>query len=86
MLSTSLTFLPPTLRQQAVDDFEAVHRLGPRVIGELYLEAVRRGYDQQQALDALHRYASLPPATAEALGADRWPPPLRPTPKPEHKP
>lgn len=49
---------------------ERVHRLGPRVVGELLSEA-------GVALDRVERFASLdrfPSTFLSEIGADRWPP------------
>ncbi len=51
---------------------ERVHRLGPRVVGELLTDA-------GASLDRVERFASLdrfPPMVLNAIGADRWPPAL----------
>ncbi len=48
---------------------ERVHRLGPRVVGELLIEA-------GASLDRVERFADLdrfPPDVLNAIGADRWP-------------
>ncbi len=49
---------------------ERVHRLGPRVVGELLTEA-------GVALDRVERFAALdrfPSSFLSKIGADRWPP------------
>jgi hypothetical protein len=49
---------------------EAIHRLGPRVVGELLVEVADLADLDQQ----LTRYASLDGNAVRALGADRFPP------------
>ena len=49
---------------------ERVHRLGPRVVGELLTDA-------GASLDRVERFASLdrfPSTFLNEIGADRWPP------------
>ena len=51
---------------------DRVHRLGPRVVGELLVEL-------GAPLDRVERFADLdrfPPALLNVIGADRWPPVL----------
>jgi hypothetical protein len=48
---------------------ERVHRLGPRVIGELLTEA-GVSLDRVELYAALDRY---PPGFLRQIGADRWP-------------
>jgi hypothetical protein len=50
-----------------------VHRLGPRVVGELLAE-IGGEYLIRTAIETkLERYAALDPAVVRALGGDRFP-------------
>jgi hypothetical protein len=56
-----------------------VHRLGPRVVGELLAELGAEFLIRTAIETKLERYAVIDPAILSALGGDRFPtwPPLR---------
>ncbi len=57
---------------------ERVHRLGPRILGEMLAELGAERSIMTIIDRKLDIYAHLDPATLEATGADRfWPAPLR---------
>jgi hypothetical protein len=59
------------VRQRQV---EALHRLGPRVVGELLDEISRHHRLDDDIARRLARYAALDPGVLRALNADRFPP------------
>jgi hypothetical protein len=76
--------LNPAERLRFARDLTRLHRLGPRPIGELILEIVRRWPPARRAefLERLACYAALDPTVVKKFGADRFPPqPLREMPR-----
>jgi hypothetical protein len=59
------------IRQRQI---EALHRLGPRVIGELLDELARHHDLHDDIARRLARYARIDPGVLRALNADRFPP------------
>jgi hypothetical protein len=52
---------------------EAIHDLGPRVLGEFLRELGAQHFCQTEIEVALQRYSALDAVILRELGADRWP-------------
>ena len=53
---------------------ERLHRLGPRVFGELLAEIAAAAGQHVRVVDLVEEYAALDPAVLRAVGADHFPP------------
>ncbi len=53
---------------------ERLHRLGPRVFGELLAEIAAAAGQHVRVVDLVEEYAALDPAVLRAVGGDKFPP------------
>ena len=53
---------------------ERLHRLGPRVFGELLAEIAAAAGQHVRVVDLVEEYAELDPEIVRAVGGDRFPP------------
>ncbi len=55
-------------------NIEHLHRLGPRVFGELLAEIAHRTGQHVRVVDLVEEYSRLDAAVLRVVGADRFPP------------